>query len=769
MRQMIPWVKTVSVVAAALLLHPRDTAALDTQKSIGQYVHRSWQRDDGLPQNSVNAIAQTDDGYLWVGTQEGLGRFDGVRFTVFDTSNTPGLPGNLVTALRTDRHGALWIGTEQGLARLVAGTFERFTTDDGLDSNSVLAIYEDREGAIWVGTRRGLNRLAEGPRPRFTAVAPFAGQRVTALRQDSAGRFWVGTDDGLYELSASTTRKVRSDVPTGVVNALYEDAAHALWAGTDAGLFRMTATGLASAGTADPVDSLLGDRDGNLWVGTNGAGLRRRHGDAAAALTMADGLTNDVVLALLEDREGTLWVGTNGGGLNSFHDGKVTAYGVREGLNYDVVRTVYQDQSDTLWIGTSRGLNALTPDGRVTKIANDDLSHRRVLAIAQSRQRDLWFGTDGGGLYRGREGRFTAFTEANGLSSNTVKAVLEGRDGTLWVGTSSGLNRYRDGAFTLVPGVPPRAIIVSIHESPNDDIWISTRGAGLFRYRHGTLTALTMRDGLSSDLISALHEDASGTLWIGTIGGGLNRLKDGRITAFRKQQGLFDDTVHVVLEDDADNLWFSSNKGIWRVSKRNLDEVASGRARSVLSVSYGVADGMRSSECNGSAQPAGWRTRDGRLWFPTLKGVVAIDPTHIALNQVPPPVVIDRLVVDGHPAAGLPRIEPGRGDLEFHYSALSFVAPGKVTFRYKLDGFDLDWVDPRERHTAYYTHIPPGQYVFRVKAANDDGLWNETGAVLAFTLRPHFYQTFWFYALCVLAIASFTVGMHRIRIRHLLE
>ena len=767
MRQMIPWAKTASVVVAALLLHPRETAALDTQKSIGQYVHRSWQRDDGLPQNSVYAIAQTDDGYLWVGTQEGLGRFDGVRFTVFDTSNTPGLPGNLVAALLTDRHGALWVGTEQGLARLVAGTFERFTTDDGLDSNAVLAIYEDREGALWVGTRRGLNRLGEGPRPRFTAVAPFAGQRVTALWRDSLGRFGVGTDDGLYELSASAARKVRSDVPTRAVNVLYEDAAHALWAGTDAGLFRMTATGLAHSGAADPVDSLLGDRDGNLWVGTNGAGLHRRHGDAAAVLTTTDGLTNDVVLAMFEDREGTLWVGTHGGGLNSFHDGKVTAYGAREGLNYDVVRTVYQDRSDTLWIGTSRGLNALTPDGRLTKVAHDDLSHRRVLAIAQSRQGDLWFGTDGGGLYREREGRFTVFTEASGLSSNAVKAVLEGRDGTLWVGTASGLNWYRDGAFTLVPGVPPRAIVVSIHESPNDDIWISTRGAGLFRYRHGTLTALTMRDGLSSDLISALYEDAGGTLWIGTIGGGLDRMKDGRITVFRKQQGLFDDTVHVVLEDDADNLWFSSNKGIWRVGKSNLDAVASGRARSILSVSYGVADGMRSSECNGSAQPVGWRTRDGRLWFPTLKGIVTIDPTHIALNHVPPPVVVDRLVVDGRRAASLPRIEPGRGDLEFHYSALSFVAPEKVTFRYKLEGFDRDWIDPRGRHTAYYTHIPPGEYVFRVKAANNDGLWSEHDAVLAFTLRPHVYQTLWFYALCGLAIASCTFGAHRIHVRHL--
>jgi signal transduction histidine kinase/ligand-binding sensor domain-containing protein/CheY-like chemotaxis protein len=764
---MIPWVKTASVVAAALLLYPGEAAALDTQKTIGQYVHRSWQRDDGLPQNSVNAIAQTDDGYLWVGTQEGLGRFDGVRFTAFDASNTPGLPGNMVAALRKDRHGALWIGTEQGLARLVAGTFEGFTTNDGLDNNAVLAICEDRKGAIWVGTRSGLNRLIEGPRPRFITVAPFAGQRVAALRQDSLGRFWVGTDDGLYELSASTTRKVRSDVPTGAVNALDEDAAHALWAGTDAGLFRMTAGGLAHAGTANPVDSLLGDRDGNLWVGTNGAGLHRHHGAAVAALTMTEGLTNDVVLALFEDREGTLWVGTNGGGLNSFHDGKVTAYGVREGLNYDVVRTVYQDQSDMLWIGTSRGLNALTPDGRVTKIANDDLSQRRVLAIAQSRQRDLWFGTDGGGLYRVREGRFTVFTQANGLSSNVVKAVLEGRDGTLWAGTSSGLNWSRGGAFTLVPGVPPRAIIVSIYESPNGDIWISTRGAGLFRYRHGTLTALTMRDGLSSDLISALHEDASGTLWVGTIGGGLDRLKDGRITVFRKQQGLFDDTVHVVLEDDAGNLWFSSNKGIWHVSKSDLDAVASGRARSVLSVSYGVADGMRSSECNGSAQPVGWRTRDGRLWFPTLKGIVAIDPTRIALNQVPPPVVVDRLVVDGNPAVGLPRIAPVRGDLEFHYSALSFVAPEQVRFRYKLEGFDRDWIDPRGRHTAYYTRIPPGQYVFRVKAANNDGLWNEDGAVLAFTLRPHFYQTFWFYALCGLAVACCTVGAHRIRVRQL--
>jgi signal transduction histidine kinase/ligand-binding sensor domain-containing protein/CheY-like chemotaxis protein len=750
-----------------LALWTNEAAALDPQRTLAQYVHRSWQSENGLPQNSVYAIAQTDDGYIWTATQEGIGRFDGFRFTIFDSTNTPALHGNVVVALVKDHTGALWIGTENGLVRMVGGRFERFSAQDGFSDEAVLALYEDEAGTLWVGTRHGLARVLNGPRPRFDKVEAFAGRRVQAMRSVSGGRLLIGTDDGLWQLDDEAER-IGDDKSPGSVRAICEDARHRVWVGGTAGLFELNGRRLGPTGMPERVESILADADGNLWVGTNGAGLRRWRQGAADAITTVDGLTNDVVLALFEDREHILWVGTNGGGLNAFHDGKMTAYGTREGLVYDVARSVYQDRSGTIWIGTSRGLNALAPDGRMSSYTEaQGLSGRRVLAIAESATSGLWVGTDGGGLNLLRNGRFTVLDTAAGLSSNVVTAVHEDRTGALWVGTDTGLNRRQGERFSPVPGPLGRAIVVSIYEDTAGNIWVTTRGAGLFRYGNGAFTSLTQGDGLSSNFVTALHQDSRGALWIGTMGAGVNRLVNGRLTAFRKPQGVFDDTIHAILEDSAGNLWFSSNKGIWRIPLQAFDAMAAGASASVESTSYGISDGMRSSECNGSAQPAGWRARDGKLWFPTLKGVVAVDPARLLVNTVTPSVAIETVSVDGHEAPIGRDIPPSRGDLEFRYSAMSFVAPQRVRFQYKLEGFDRNWIEPGRRRTAYYTNIPPGRYVFRVKAANNDGVWNEAGVATAVVLLPHFYQTVWFYAVCLAGSASIVVGLHRLRVRQM--
>ena len=757
-----------ALAAAMLALYPCAALALDPHRSLRQYVHRVWQTEHGLPQNTVFAIAQTADGYLWVGTQEGLGRFDGVRFTVFDPTNTPALAGNTLVALRADRQGALWIATENGLVRHQAGQFRRFSTEDGLASNSILSIYQDPAGTLWVGTRHGLSRSIDANREKFRSIEMLAPYRITAIARGDADRVWIGTHEGLWRLRGDTAEPVAEASALGTIHAIYDGSDGALWIGADSGLYRRSSSALApAAGITERVESLLGDNDGNLWIGTNGGGLRRLSSGVVEGMTTSDGLTNDVVLSLYEDREHTLWVGTNGGGLNSFHAGNLTAYGVREGLVYDVVRTVLQDRSGTLWIGTSRGLNALSPDGRIKTITTQDgLARPRVLAIGQTRDGDVWLGTDGGGLQRLHDGRLSSFT-GGALPSNVVKAVYEDSGGALWIGTDAGIARYANGVVTLFSGPVARATIVSIHQDRGATIWVSTRGAGLFRFHDGVFIAEATHDTTGTDLITALHEDSTGALWFGTIGSGLHRLKNGRISSFRKTQGLFDDTIHALLEDDSGNLWMSSNKGIWRASIADLDRVASGRAATFRSVSYGVADGMRSSECNGSAQPAGWRGDDGRLWFPTLKGVVVVDPQRLAHNAVPPSIVLEHVRADGRDMSIGARIPAGRGDLEFEYSALSFVAPDRMTFRYKLEGFDPAWVEAGPRRTAYYTNIPPGTYTFRVTATNNDGVWNESGVSVALVLLPHFYQTAWFFGLTVLVLASGTLAAHRIRVRQM--
>ncbi len=314
----------------------------------------------------------------------------------------------------------------------------------------------------------------------------------------------------------------------------------------------------------------------------------------------------------------------------------------------------------------------------------------------------------------------------DGLTAATVLAILEDRDGNLWLGTEAG---------------------------------------GLWRFAHGRFTNFTTREGLSDDTVLALYEDADGCLWIGTDGGGLNRYKDGRFSRFTRREGLFDDVQYAILEDGRGNLWMSCSRGIFRVRRAELEELAEGKRAAVVSQAFGRADGMRSAECSGFTQPAGWKTRDGRLWFPTIEGAVVIDPDRIRTNTLPPPVVIEQVLVDRRvlPRGDDSELEPGRGDLEFHYAGLSFVDPDRVSFRYMLEGFDREWIEAGSRRTAFYTNIPPGRYTFRVKAANNDGVWSDTDAVARFSLRPHFRQTAWFYGMCAVGLVLAGFGAARVR------
>src|SRR5262249_18473558 len=308
--------------------------------------------------------------------------------------------------------------------------------------------------------------------------------------------------------------------------------------------------------------------------------------------------------------------------------------------------------------------------------------------------------------------------------------------------------------------------VLAIREDGRGDLWLGTEGGGLYRFSEGRFQAFTTRDGLSDDTILSLYEDADGCLWIGTDGGGLNRYRDGKFTRVTRRQGLFDDVQYAILEDGRGDLWMSCSRGIFRTRRSELEDVADGRRRSVTSTAFGRADGMRSAECSGFTQPAAWKSKDGRLWFPTIDGAVVIDPDRIRSNGEPPPVVIEEATVDHRALAsgkdGL-RAPPGRGDLEIHYTGLSFIDPERVQFRYKLEGFDLDWIDAGSRRVAYYTNIPPGSYQFRVIACNNDGVWNQTGAGLEFTLTPHFYQTRWFYTLGGIALALAVFGAGRVR------
>ncbi|HKS43191.1 MAG TPA: two-component regulator propeller domain-containing protein [Blastocatellia bacterium] len=768
---------SVSKTAFCFLLLSAVVSSDSSEKPLSQYIHDAWQTDQGLPQNTVFAVTQTPDGYIWLATQEGLVRFDGIRFTVFDKRNTPQMKDNNIQTLYLDRAGQLWAGTEGGgLVRLKDGVFTAYTTEDGLADNIVDAIYEDRAGNLWVGTLGGLSRFKDGKFTTFTARDGLPSDAVLSICEDRAGNLWIGTeDDGLSRLKDGefVSYTTKDGLSNNLVRALHEDREGNLWIGTRAGLCRFKdgkfTSFFAKDGLVDDsVLSIYEDREGSLWIGTRG-GLARRKDGRFSAYTTKEGLSENSVASIYEDKEGNLWIGTYEGGLNRLKEGSFTAYTRKDGLADDIVRPIYQDSKGVLWIGTASGLSRSSDGKIINYTAKDGLADNNVLALREDRAGALWIGT-GGGLNKLTGGRMASYTTEKGLSDNTVLSLCESRDGSLWIGTASGLNRLKDEkitAYTTRDGLTNDSIW-SLYEDGEGTLFIGTDGGGLNRFKDDRFTALTTKDGLANDIVLSLYADREGALWIGT-NGGLSRLKDGRVVSYTTAAGLFDDVVFQILEDAKDNLWMSCNKGVFRVSKQELEDFAQGGLRAINSVSYGTADGMKSRECNGGFQPAGWKTRDGKLWFPTIKGAAVIDPESIKINQLAPPVLIEQVLADHEPidTAQGAQLAPGKSKFEFHYTGLSFIAPEKVRFKYKLEGFDTDWIDAGTRREVAYTNIPPGSYRFRVMACNNDRVWNEAGAAFSFYLKPRFYQTYWFYGLCAAAVGMLGLGFYRLRVRQM--
>ena len=771
----------VAILLIALIVPVVDTFALDPDKSITQYVHDIWQSEQGLPQSSINCILQTRDGYLWLGTEEGLARFDGVQFTIFDKSNTPEIRNNWIRVLYEDREGSLWVGTiGGGLSRLRDGKWDGFTTTEGLSNNIVNAILQDKTGNFWFATEGGLSRFHNGKWTAFTSKEGLSNDAVRSLCLARHGALWAGTRRGLNRLLEGNRidRSISKELSNAEIRSVMEDRQGNIWIATGAGIrcFRdgqwsgyTTQDGLSS----DSVRNLYEDREGSLWIGTD-EGLNRLRDGKLTSFSTKQGLSSDVVWSMYEDREGSLWIGTNGGGLNRFFDGKFTAYSTKEGLSNDIVRSILQDTQGALWFGTNGGgLNRLLNGSFTAFTRKDGLSNDRVWPLLQAADGSLWIGTNGGGLNHFEDGKFTTYTNKQGLANDEVRVLLQDSTGGLWIGTSVGVSHLVDGDFVSDPRVQSlasddvRALLEDIH----GDLWIGTIGGGLRRLTNSGITTYSTKNGLASDEVFSLFQDGNGKLWIGTSGG-LSLYDNGKFTSFTTRDGLFEGKILVILEDNLRNLWFSTNQGVFRVRKQELESFARGETKSVTSISYDTGDGMRSAECNGGTQPAGFKTKDGRLWFATLEGAVVIDPERIPINQLPPPVHIEAIFVDGAPAPnplqGAPlKITPGKGKFEFHYTALSFLVPRRVKFKYKLEGFDNDWVDAGTRRIAYYTNIAPGNYRFKVKACNNDGIWNEAGATAAFYLQPHFYQTYTFLVFSLLTVLSAAIGTHRLRVRRL--
>ncbi len=774
------------------------TGTLDPAKAPSQYAADAWGMEDGLPQSTVEAIAQTADGHLWLGTHEGLARFDGVRFETVDARATEGMSDNRVMALAADAEGGLWVGTRDGglvyLDRDLGAT--AYGEAHGLPSTTVAAVALDAAGRVWVGTRAGLCVLTPGETPassagaRFTCYAEEAGLEdpyVRRLVPARDGALWLGTRAGLARFEHGQARSMAAlgGAAAEPVTALHEAADGTLWIGTLGGLGALRGGALAAPPGSERFDglevsALTEDAAGSLWVGTYGAGLTRLHPGATDALGTAAGADLGIVRALLQDREGSLWVGTIGSGLARLRDAKFTPFGTPEGLGADMSYSVTAAPGGGVWAATDGGGVARIEGGRVTRTLTtaDGLPSDHASVVYTTRDGTLWVGIDGEGLCRFSEaslGSLACFGEADGLPDPFVLTLYEDAGGTLWIGTDSGLSRWREGRIEPV-GDGPEAPVIALAETSDGALWTGTYGDGLFRYELAQAGEGTFEHypDLAGAVVLTLHP-AGDALWVGTDGDGLARVRPSgegfAADRFTTQEGLLSDGIFQILEDRQGRLWLSSNRGIFYVTPGGLERAARGEAEAAEPTAFGTADGLRTAEANGGVQPAGAVAADGSLWFATAAGIAAIDPAAIRQNPLPPPVVVQRVLVDGAAvplAEGAPLVlAAGSSEFEFDYAGLSFLAPGAVRHRFILDGRDRRWTEAGSRREAYYTDLAPGHYTFRVQAANNDGVWNDTGASVAFRLLPHFWQTAWFQAVCVLLAGLAAFGGYRLRVRQL--
>jgi signal transduction histidine kinase/ligand-binding sensor domain-containing protein len=751
-----------------------------TNSSVSDYSIAVWQTEQGLPQDSVTSIVHGRDGYLWLGTYNGLVRFDGVRFKIFNTGNTPEFGNSRITSLFEDTDGTLWIGHETGdLTQLRAGKFSAVNLGNRWPGGAIWAMGTDVDGVLWMFSRQGALLSLQGAK----LVTPNIGSvdNLPSLVKDKNGELWVvrGSLLGTLKKGRMAPWQPNAQPNSNDVQRACASRDGGLWLMGDGRVKKLVGQGtVVDRGPApwglDLVTALLETKSGDLLVGTLREGLFLLSPDGTSLhFTRQNGLSHDWVLDLCEDRERNLWVGTGGGGLDVLRRRKVEMVKAPDDWQGRAILSVTPSAEGGLWVGTEgAGLYRLQ-EGEVKPFTETNgLANFFIWSLLEDYNHELWVGTFSGGLFVHHEGTFEF---PQGLEDPTaiVFALYQDRQGVMWVGTQSGLARYSNGQctwFTRKDGLVLPDVRV-ITEDAAGTIWFGMSGGGLGRLKEGKLTQFRREDGLTNDFVWSLLAEKDGTLWVGTFGGGLCRLRNGRFATISTREGLPNNVICHILDDGQGNFWISSYGGIFRVSKGELNQCADGELEAVNYVAYGEAEGLSTLECSGGFQSAGCQTPDGKLWFPTIKGLAMVDPANVRINPFPPLVLIEEVMVDDQPVpvpvsgtsapAGRLHIQPGKHRLEFRYTGLSFAAPEKVRFKYRLDGLESDWVDVGTRRVAYYSYLKPGNYSFRVMACNNDGIWNEDGPTLAFTVLPRFWQTWWFTWGAVLAGAGMVVAAAR--------
>ncbi len=734
---------------------------------------RVWQAERGLPQNKVTALVQTRDGYLWVGTYSGLARFDGMRFTVFDDKNTPALQGSRVTSLFEAGDGTLWIGLENGdVTTFKDGKFQSVELRTGGGGGKIFAITADAAGDVWLLLGSGLlTRVRDGLELLPT---PGTAVNILSLARSTNGTIWVARDGLLSALEQDQLHVFRNDRSNTItyVQGICGSRDGGLWVANN-GRIRKWKSGQrmqdfgAAPWALSALTCLVETKNGALFAGTSDSGFfivfpgtetEPLHFDRA------NGSEAEWITSLLEDQEGDLWVGTGGNGLISLRQNNIQTLAPADRWHGRAVLSVCPAPDGALWIGTEgAGLYRFQNGGWTNFGYTNGLENTYIWSIAVNAAGQLWAGTWGGGMFERTDDRFKYASGLEGLKM-AVPALLLARDGGLWAGTEAGLLRYQNGKtnwFTSTGGKSLRDVR-ALAEDGQGAVWFGMAGNGLGCLENGRIRIFSKTNGLPSNYIECLHFDEDGALWIGTFGGGLCRLKHGIFSVIDRAQGLPNSVIGDIEDDGNGFFWMSSHGGLIRASKTQLNACADGNIAEVRWLVYGVNDGLPTIECSEGLQPAGGQTPDGRLWFPTSKGLIVVNPREVRINHLVPPMALEEFLVDDDPVTNIAsplRIPPGRNRLEFHYTGLSLVAPEKVRFKYRVEGLEKEWVDAGAKRVANYNFLPPGNYTFHAIACNNDGIWNETGISLPFTLLPHFWQTWWFHLLGGLMLVVAASGL----------
>ncbi|HJQ35579.1 MAG TPA: two-component regulator propeller domain-containing protein [Thermoanaerobaculia bacterium] len=744
------------LIVALALFGAGYAAALPADRSVNQYVHRAWTVEQGLPHGTVRGVVQTRDGYLWLATYEGLVRFNGEEFRVFDQTTSREMLSIAIRMIARADDGTLWLGTNAGLMRYRGARFETIAIPGGADSIGGLAI--DSEGAVWAGTARGKMVRVRGDRAEEVSLG-LPVTPITALAA-SADAIWIGTSTGLNRLrrGAKTAERIEG-LASNRIFTLIPDGPDAILAGTATGLERIAGNRIEPiAGLpADQITALHRDRDGNLWVGTYSHGVFRVSGNGIAAYGINDGLLNPTVRAIAEDDEGNLWIGSNGG-LEQLRAGAFVSWDRKHGLEDDFVRTIFEDRDGVRWAGSADGLYR-ADNGTWHKDAGAPAG---ILAMEQSRDGTRWLGT-ANGLYRGSQ----LLTIADGLSNNGIRDIYQDRAGDVWVATDFSVTRiHRDGrieSFARRPGIGT-GYALSIAQSGDGRLWFAT-GVGLAEFDGAKFTLHAAPKELPSNRLFGVEADADdpGTVWVITDGDGLIRFRGGKSKVITTRQGLGTDKIVSVADDRQGRLWFGTGRGVFSASKRELNAIADGTATHIVSRFYDENDGLGSRQCNGASTPAALRSRDGRIWFATAKGVSMLAGGR-AIPLPPRVPIIERVFINNKLAAmnELHSIPPGSDRIEFDWSGVTFVTPERMRFRYRLEGYDENWMDGGTKRAASYTNLPAGEYRFLLESSRDGVRWS--GTAVPFAMKPHFYETRWFLALLVLAVFALLLILHNMRL-----